>query len=587
MSEDGIMIGLEVHVQLNRLNSKMFCSCSTAYHSSEPNTHICPICMGLPGSLPAINKRAVEYGIKVAIALDSKVQSRTLFYRKNYYYPDLPRGFQISQYDYPLALGGVAKIEGEDGEREIDITRVHMEEDPGRLSYKGTIDRAKYSMIDYNRSGMPLLEVVTEPDLRSPKEARTFLIKLRNILEYLEVFDGDLEGAIRVDANISLAGGARAEIKNISSYKGAEKALLFEITRQKNLLKKNIKVKQETRHFDEARGITISMRTKEESDDYRYFPEPDLIPMEVSDWVDDVKKTLPELPDAKRRRFVEAYEISDYHAKVLTSELDLANFYESVAREIDAKLSATWIADTLKGELNYRDDHFVALRNIAEDPERFFDERKLGDLKIESKISDTLKADLMSRVGSDVTLIEARCSALRLEDVTKLLRMEEMLKKKDPDQIVQKIILAPSVMEDAKTEVEESGVEFKEISLPEMIGNKKFGIGSVSQGDMIKILKMLKSDEITDKGAIEIIRTMLDEGGSPSEIVERKELRKVESDAVLIAVTEAMDENEKAIEDFKSGKKGALNFLVGQVMKKTRGAADPADVQKMLLDRLK
>ncbi|MDY6958798.1 MAG: Asp-tRNA(Asn)/Glu-tRNA(Gln) amidotransferase GatCAB subunit B, partial [Halobacteriota archaeon] len=217
MSEDGIMIGLEVHVQLNKLNSKMFCSCSTTYHNSEPNTHICPICMGLPGSLPAINKRAVEYGIKVAIALDSKVQDRTLFYRKNYYYPDLPRGFQISQYDYPLALGGVARIEGDEGERVIGITRVHMEEDPGRLSYKGTIDRAKYSMVDYNRSGMPLLEVVTEPDLRSPKEARTFLTKLRNILEYLDVFDGDLEGALRVDANISLAGGARAEIKNISS----------------------------------------------------------------------------------------------------------------------------------------------------------------------------------------------------------------------------------------------------------------------------------------------------------------------------------------------------------------------------------
>ncbi|MDY6931654.1 MAG: Asp-tRNA(Asn)/Glu-tRNA(Gln) amidotransferase subunit GatB, partial [Halobacteriota archaeon] len=331
MSEDGIMIGLEVHVQLNKLNSKMFCPCSTAYHNSEPNTHICPICMGLPGSLPAINKKAVEYGIKVAIALDSKVQDRTFFYRKNYYYPDLPRGFQISQYDYPLALGGVARIESDEGERVIRITRVHMEEDPGRLSYKGTIDRAKYSMVDYNRSGMPLLEVVTEPDLRSPKEARTFLTKLRNILEYLDVFDGDLEGALRVDANISLAGGARAEIKNISSYKGAEKALLFEITRQKNLLKKNIEVKQETRHFDEARGITVSIRTKEESDDYRYFPEPDLIPMEVSDWVETVLNTLPELPDAKRKRFVADYGISDYHAKVLTSELDLANFYEAVA----------------------------------------------------------------------------------------------------------------------------------------------------------------------------------------------------------------------------------------------------------------
>lgn len=451
-----VIIGLEVHVQLNKLRSKLFCSCSTKYHDSKPDTHTCPVCLGLPGTLPVINSKAVDSAIKVALALNCKIEEWTMFYRKNYYYPDLVKGFQISQYDYPIAINGKINIEIEDVEREIRIKRVHMEEDPGRLIHVGTIDKSRYSLIDYNRSGMALLEVVTEPDLSTPKEARIFLNKLKNILEYLDVFDSSLEGSLRVDANISLAGGARAEIKNISSYKGVEKALLFEIVRQNNLLRRGVKVVQETRHFDEARGVTISLRTKEGEEDYRYFPEQDLVPFTIVDRVDDIKKSLPELPDAKRQRFVLQYGISDDHAKVLISELGLANFFEIVATEIDANLSATWIADVLKGELNYRD----------------------------------------------------------------------------------------------------------------------LDISAFSPGHLIQILQMLKKEEITENGAVQVIRTILDGGGTPSEIVERKGLPKMDVDAsgnIMLLVVEKYPD---AFQDFCEGKNEAMHFLMGQAMKETHGTVD-------------
>ncbi|MCG7852965.1 MAG: Asp-tRNA(Asn)/Glu-tRNA(Gln) amidotransferase subunit GatB, partial [Methanosarcinaceae archaeon] len=351
---DGIMIGLEIHVQLNKLNTKMFCGCSTKYHDAEPNSHVCPVCLGLPGSMPVINKQAVESTMKVGLALNCEIIPQTQFHRKNYYYPDLPKGFQTTQYDYPIASSGRVVIEGEDGELVVRITRAHMEEDPGRLVHIGTIEKSRGTLIDYNRSGMALIEVVTEPDLRSPKEARRFLDKLRNILEYLDVFDSTLEGAMRVDANISLAGGSRAEVKNISSHKGAERALLYEIMRQKNLLRRGGTVVQETRHFDEARGVTISLRTKEEAHDYRYFPEPDLVPMRVADRTSRILAMLPELPDAKRERFISQYGITDMHAKALTSEIRIADFYEQVAAKIEAKVAAAWVSDVLKGELNYR-----------------------------------------------------------------------------------------------------------------------------------------------------------------------------------------------------------------------------------------
>lgn len=465
---DGVMIGLEVHVQLNRLKTKVFCGCTTDYHNDPPNSHVCPVCLGLPGSLPVINKKAVEAAIKVGLALNCTVEEHTQFYRKNYYYPDLPKGFQITQYDFPISSGGYITIEGEDGEHRVGITRAHMEEDPGRLVHEGTIDKSKYTLIDYNRSGMALLEVVSEPDMRSPKEARRYLDKLRNILEYLDIFDGDLEGALRVDANISIMGGQRAEIKNISSHKGAERALLFEIVRQKNVLRRGGVVVQETRHFDEAREITLSMRSKEEAHDYRYFPEPDLVPLKISGWAPAIKATLPELPDARRIRFVEQYGITDDHAKALTSERKFAIFYEDVAKKVDPKMAAVWVCDVLKGELNYR------------------------DLTIE---------------------------AFKKEHI-------------------------------------------------------------------LSVIDLLLNKKITEDGAVDIIRTLLDKGGSPFEIVKEKGLLKVEGDIVSTAAEEAIKENPRAVADYRAGKEKALNSLVGAVMKKTKGRADARTAREMLLHRL-
>ena len=466
---DGVMIGLEVHVQLNKLNTKIFCSCSTDYHNDPPNSHVCPVCLGLPGSMPVINKKAVEAAIKVGLAFNCEVEEHTQFFRKNYFYPDLPKAFQITQYDFPISSNGYVIIEGEDGEHKVRINRAHMEEDPGRLVHEGTIDKSKYTLVDYNRSGMALLEIVSEPDIRSPKEARRYLDKIRNIIEYLGVSNVDLEGAMRVDANISIMGGQRAEIKNISSFKGAERALLYEIVRQKNVLRRGGTVVLETRHFDEAQEITLSMRSKEEAHDYRYFPEPDLVPLKIADWAPAIKETLPELPDARRMRFVEQYGITDDHAKSLTSELKLAVFYEDVAKEVDPKLAAVWVNDVLKGELNYRDLTIDAFR----------------------------KEDILSIIG------------------------------------------------------------------------------------------LVSGDKITEKGAVEVIRTILDDnGGAPEDIVKEKGLLKVEGDIVNTAAQEAIAENPQSVDDYRAGKEKALNALVGAVMKKTRGRADAKAAREILLEKL-
>ena len=356
MPEDQVIVGLEVHCQLDT-KSKLFCGCSTDYRSDGPNTHVCPVCLGLPGAMPVLNKRSIEYAMRVAKALNCTVLHESEFSRKNYFYPDLDKAYQITQYDKPLAEGGYLEIEADEGgEKRIRLTRIHVEEDPGRLVHMGNTERGKYSLVDYNRAGIPLIEIVSEPDMRSPKEARKFLNKLRATLEYLSVFDSEKEGSLRVDANISIKGSERVEVKNISSYKGVEKALTFEITRQKNLLRRGQKVERETRHYLEARGVTQSSRSKEQEHDYRYFPEPDLRPLHVQSWVDGI--VLPELPDARRERFIAQYGCSLNHARTLTGDLRLANFYEKVVAPDPKGLSVladTWIADTLIGELNYRD----------------------------------------------------------------------------------------------------------------------------------------------------------------------------------------------------------------------------------------
>jgi len=478
MAEDQVIIGLEVHCQLDT-KSKLFCGCSTDYRDDGANTHVCPVCLGLPGAMPVLNRRAIEYAMRVAKALNCAVRYESEFSRKNYFYPDLDKAYQITQYDKPLAEGGYLEIESDEGgERKIRLTRIHVEEDPGRLVHMGNAERGKYSLVDYNRAGIPLIEIVSEPDMRSPKEARKFLNKLRATLEYLSVFDSEKEGSLRVDANISIKGSERVEVKNITSYKGVEKALTFEIARQKNLIRRGQKVSRETRHFLEAQGSTQSSRSKEQEHDYRYFPEPDLRPLYVQPWVEGI--ILPELPDARRERFMAQYGCSLNHARTLTGELKLANFFEEVVASDPKGLSAlasTWIADTLIGELNYR--------NMSLDP-----------------------------------------------------------------------------------------------------------VGPASIRDLVTLLRQ---ETITDKSGVEVLRVMLDQRmnneprESPSAIVTRLNLAMTKGDTGVItaAISEAITENPKALEDYRNGKAGALNFLVGQVMKKTRGKSDPAELNRMLLEALK
>ncbi|MCW4041004.1 MAG: Asp-tRNA(Asn)/Glu-tRNA(Gln) amidotransferase subunit GatB [Candidatus Bathyarchaeota archaeon] len=347
--DDSIQIGLEVHVQLTNLKSKLFCGCSTAYRRDPPNSHVCPTCLGLPGALPTVNKKAIEDAILLATALNSTVSQKSYFFRKNYYYPDMAKNFQISQYDkaggVPIAVGGSITIHVDHEDRKIRITRLQLEEDPAKLVHLGSIDLSPYTLIDYNRAGVALLEVVTEPDLRSPREARLFLQKLRSILEHLGISDGQYEGSMRCDANISLSGGKRVEIKNISSFKEVERALGFEITRQRSLVLRGQAVDMETRHWDETRRATISLRSKEAEHDYRYFPEPDLVPIVISNsWITNLASRIPELPDLRRNRFIKEYALPSYDATVLTREKSLADFFEECVQLYPhPKIVSNWI----------------------------------------------------------------------------------------------------------------------------------------------------------------------------------------------------------------------------------------------------
>ncbi len=390
------VIGLEVHVQLETA-TKIFCGCSTDAADAEPNTHTCPVCLGLPGALPVVNEGAVEAAVKVGKAIDADIPEETTFHRKNYYYPDLPKNFQITQYDSPICQDGELEFAVEGDRRVVGIERAHLEEDPGSLKHKGgSIDTAEYTLVDYNRAGVPLLEIVTEPDFRGANEVRSFLAKLEEVLEYLGVFDASRDGSLRVDANLSVVDadevaddGAidetvleeanRTEVKNISSHKGAEKALAYEAQRQKNAIQRGRAVEQETRHWDESRGITVSMRSKEEEKDYRYFREADIPPLQVSHWKEEI--SIPELPDARRERFRDEYGLSAEAADKLTSTKQVADFYEDLATEFDADLVATWVADNLLGELNYRD------MEITDVDDRLDEVHRLVELVAEDEIT--------------------------------------------------------------------------------------------------------------------------------------------------------------------------------------------------------
>jgi aspartyl-tRNA(Asn)/glutamyl-tRNA(Gln) amidotransferase subunit B len=355
------VIGLEIHVQLLTA-SKMFCGCATTFRAA-PNTLTCPVCLGLPGSLPVINRRAVELALRTAVALGCRVQPRSQFHRKNYYYPDLPKNYQVSQYQYadhpPLATDGALEIGVDSRPLSIRIRRVHLEEDTGRLVH---VEDGSASLIDYNRSGVPLMEIVTQPDFRSAAEAREFLLALRRLLQFTEVSSGRMEeGTLRCDANISLRprggpAGTRTEVKNMNSIRSVERALAYEAARQIEVLGRAQAVVQETRHWDERRGLTFGSRSKEEAQDYRYFPEPDLVPIDVDDvWLDRVRRGVPELPSARRDRFVTAFALSRYDADLLTVSPAMARFFEeTVARFSRPKVVANWLVGDVTAYLNER-----------------------------------------------------------------------------------------------------------------------------------------------------------------------------------------------------------------------------------------
>ena len=360
------VIGLEVHAQL-KTKTKIFCACSTSF-GAPPNTHTCPVCLGMPGVLPVLNKKVVDYTLRMALATNCDIAGESRFARKNYFYPDLPKGYQISQYELPIAEHGFIDIEINGGLQRIGITRIHMEEDAGKLGHDP--DRP-VSMVDFNRTGVPLMEIVSEPDIRSADEAGAYLRQLRSIVRYLGICDGNLEeGSFRCDANVSIRPkgeeklGTRTELKNLNSFKHVEKAIVYEISRQKETLLEGGQIVQETRLWDPDNNKTTSMRGKEEAHDYRYFPDPDLLPLVIdSEWIQRIKKSLPELPDQKKKRFMEQFDLPSYDAGLLTSNRDLADYFEDCVRIFpQPKPVSNWVMGSLLGLLNARD------KTIAESP---------------------------------------------------------------------------------------------------------------------------------------------------------------------------------------------------------------------------
>jgi aspartyl-tRNA(Asn)/glutamyl-tRNA(Gln) amidotransferase subunit B len=471
-----IVIGLEIHTQLTSLKTKLFCGCSSDYRGGDPNTLVCPVCFGIPGALPVLNEKAVDFAVMAALALNCNVADRMFFFRKNYFYPDMPKNFQISQYDraggVPLAVDGFLYIEVGRKRKKIRIGRVHLEEDPGRLVHLGPIDQSPYTLVDYNRSGIALLEVVTDPDFNTPKEARVFLQKLRSILEHLEIFDGGLEGAMRCDANISLAGGTRVEIKNISSFKEVERALSFEIMRQKDLLEKGLAVARETRHWDETRRITITLRTKEEEHDYRYFPEPDLVPIVITeDFIQKIKEEMPELPEARIKRFTTTYNIPKYDAEVLVSDKALADFFE----------------------------------------------RCLKLYNKPKEVSNWMMSDLL------------RC-------------------------------------------LYENNLELSE--------------SKVTTGHLVEMIRLIDAGTISGKIGKRILPEIVLTGRRPWQIIEEKGLTKIASrEALEKTVDRVFKKNPKAVKDALLDEK-AVHFLVGQLMKATKGKADPQLANQIIREKL-
>ncbi len=483
------IIGLEVHAQL-RTKSKMFCRCSADYASASPNTHVCPVCLGMPGVLPTINQQAVEYTIMTALALNCAISGYTKFDRKNYPYPDLMKGYQISQYDAPIGQNGWLIIETDGQKKKVGITRVHLEEDVAKLIHRAPPKGEVYSLVDVNRSGVPLMEVVGEPDLRSPEEARQYLMKLHSILQYLDVSTANMEeGSFRCDANISIrAEGdsefmAKVEVKNMNSFKAVYRALEYEAKRQRRAVGEGKRLVQETRGWVEERGVTVSQRSKEYAHDYRYFPEPDLPPLVLNqDWVEEIRSGLPELPDARRDRFMIEYGLPLYDANLLTSSRAMANYEEDFIKTGEpCNLSQT-------------------------------ERAKLGSNWILGEVSRIINAD-----NIDIVEFSKKVSPERLARLT-VLNSEGVVN----------IATAKSVLE----EMYQAGKD--------------------------------AADIINQRGL--------------SQISDTQQLE----DTVSRVITD----NPQALTDFSAGKEQAFKFLVGQVMKATRGRANPKLVNELLKKRL-
>jgi len=468
------IIGLEVHVQL-LTNSKIFCGCSTRF-GDPPNTNVCPICLGLPGTLPVLNKRAVELAMRASLALNCTVQQHSRFARKNYFYPDLPKGYQISQYELPLATSGWLEIDHDGAKKRIGITRLHLEEDAAKNLHEGFSQSATKAYIDYNRCGTPLSEIVSEPDMRTPEEAYAYLTTLRQIMLYTGVSDCNMEeGSLRCDANVSvrLRGakefGTKVEVKNLNSFRYLQKALEYEIDRHIGVLESGSRIFQETRLWNQVESCTVSMRSKEKAHDYRYFPEPDLLPIHVtSAWREEVLRSLPELPEAKRARFISAYSLTPYDSELLTGTQALAGYFEATASAgAPSKAAANWIQTELLRRLN-----------------------------------------------------------------------------------------------DSGKEIEAS---------------------PVSPAALAELLKLVESGKLTATVAKKVFATMFDTGRSPAEIVAAENLDvQIDESAIREAVREVIEKNPDNVAKFKSGNEGVFKFFVGQVMRATRGQANPQAVNDIL-----
>jgi len=464
------VIGLEIHVQMDT-KTKMFCSCPVEF-GAEPNSNVCPVCLGLPGSLPVINRRAVEFAIRAGLALNCQINTKSVFARKNYFYPDLPKGYQISQYEEPIAVNGWLEVNG----KRIRIRRLHIEEDAGKNIHEGS-----KTLVDLNRAGTPLMEIVTEPDIDSPQLAREFLEKLRNIMRYAGVSRADMEkGQLRCDINLSIRPkgskefGTRVEIKNVNSFRFVQKAIEAEMERQIKLVLSGQKVVQETRTFDPSTGLTHPMRSKEEAEDYRYFPDPDLLPLVVPvEWIEEIKRTMPELPEERFQRFVKDYSLDEYSARVLTDNKELGDFFEDALKHYnkEPKLVANWLLNDLLGNL--------------------------------------------SEVGKDI------------ED------------------------------------------------------------SPVSPKGLAELVRLIKEGTLSSKLAKEVLKEMVTTGKDPNEVVEEKGLKQVSDEGQIRAfIEEVLKENPKEVERYRSGEEKVFGFLVGQVMKKAKGKANPQVVNKLLREML-